>query len=153
MVGGNCGNATYVFHLMTISLQWCIEITTHNLQVTVLDVGYQRRDSVVKIEGFSCIGQRDWGSRRVNACDMHTSIANINTGYSNSLSNELAVDMPGRTPRRQKKADTTNTWCGLSSKQNLPSLWNIALEIYVGLGPSVFLYHKDVDLQISGECS
>ena len=59
MVEVNCRNATTVFHSMIISLQRCIEVNTHNLQVTGLDVGYQRRDAVVKIDGFSCIGQRD----------------------------------------------------------------------------------------------
>ena len=58
-VGVNCRNATTVFHSMTISLQRCIEVTIHNLQVTGQDVGYQRRDAVVKIDGFFCIGQRD----------------------------------------------------------------------------------------------
>ena len=52
-------NATTVCHSMTISLQRNIEVTTHNLQVTGRDVGYQRRDAVVKIDGFFCIGQRD----------------------------------------------------------------------------------------------
>ena len=33
----------------------------------------------------------------------------------------------------------------------MPSFWKIALKIYVGRGPSVFLYHEDVDFQISGE--
>ena len=42
VVGVNCRNATTVFHSMTISLQQCIEVTTHNLQVTGRDVGYQR---------------------------------------------------------------------------------------------------------------
>ena len=82
---------------------------------------------------------------------MQTSIAYIKAGYRYSVSDELVVEKPGRTPRRQKKADTTNTWCGGSSKENLPSSWKIALKIYVGLGPSVFLYHKDVDFQISSE--
>ena len=34
----NCRNATTVFLSMTISLQRCIEVTTHNLQVTGRDV-------------------------------------------------------------------------------------------------------------------
>ena len=83
MVGVNSRNATTAFHSMTISLPRCIEVTTHNLHVTGRDVGHQRRDAVVKIDGFSCIGQRD----------------------------------------------------------------------YVGFGPSMFLYHEDVDFQISGEFS
>ena len=82
---------------------------------------------------------------------MQTSIAHIKAGYRNSVSDELVVEKPGRTLGRQKKADTTNTWCRGSSKANLPSFWKIALEIYVRLGPSVFLYHEDVDFQISGE--
>ena len=82
---------------------------------------------------------------------MQTSIAYTKAGYRNSLSDELVVEKPGRTPRRQKKADTTNTWCGGSSEENLPSFWKTALEIYVGLGPSVFLYHEDVNFQINGE--
>ena len=151
MVGVNCRNATTVFHSMTISLQQCIEVTTHNLHFTGLDVGHQRRDAVIKIDGFSCIGQRGWGSRRVNAYDMQTSIAYVKTGYCNSVSDEHVVEKPGLTLRRQKKADTTNTWSGGSSKENLPSFWKIALEIYFGRGPSVFLNHEDVDFQISGE--
>ena len=139
MVGDSCRNATTVFHSMTISLQRCIEVITHNLQVTGRDVRYQRQDAVVKIDGFCCIGQRDRGSWRVNAYDMQTSIAHINAGYRNSLSDELVVEKPGRTPRRQKKADTTYTWCGGSSKENLLSFWKIALEIYVRLGPYVSL--------------
>ena len=82
---------------------------------------------------------------------MQTSIAYNKAGYRNSLSDELVVEKPGRTPRRQKKADTTNTLCGGSSNENLPSFWKIALEFNVGLGPSVFLYHLDVDFKISGE--
>ena len=35
-VGVNCRNASTVFHSMIISLQRCIEVTTHNLQVTRL---------------------------------------------------------------------------------------------------------------------
>ena len=88
---------------------------------------------------------------RVNAYDMQTSIAYVKAGYRNSVSDELVVEKPGRTPLRQKKADTTNTWSRGSSKENLPSSWKTALEIYIGLGPSVFLYHEDVDFQISGE--
>ena len=89
MVGVNCRNATTVFHWMTISLQRCIEVTTHNLHVTGRDVGYQRRDAVVIIDGFSCTGQRDRGSRRVSEYDMQTSIAHIKAGYRNSVSDEL----------------------------------------------------------------
>ena len=81
---------------------------------------------------------------------MQTSIAYIKAGYRNSVSDEIVVEKPGRTPRRQKKADTTNTWCGGSSKENL-SFWKIALQIYIRHGPSVFLYHEDVDFQISVE--
>ena len=32
---------------MTISLQRCIEVTTHNLLVMGMDIGYQRQDAVV----------------------------------------------------------------------------------------------------------
>ena len=67
---------------------------------------------------------------------MQTSIAYIEAGYRNSLNDEIVVEKPGRTSRRQNKADTTNTKCGGSSKENLPSFWKIASEIYVGLGPS-----------------
>ena len=79
--------------------------------------------------------------------------ASIKAGYHNSVSDDLVVEKPGRTPRRQNKADATNTWCGGSSKENLPSFWKIELEIYVRLGPFVFLYHEDVDFQISDEFS
>ena len=37
MVGVNCGNATTVHKSMTISQQRCIEVATHNLQITGLD--------------------------------------------------------------------------------------------------------------------
>ena len=150
MDGVNSRNATNVFHSMTISLQRCIEVTTHNQQVTGWDVWYQRRDVVVKIDRFRCIGLH-WGSRRLNAYDMQMSIAYVEAGYQNSLCDELEVEKPGQTPRRQKKADITNTWCGGSSKENLPSFWKIALEIYVRLWPYVFMYHKNIDFQISGE--
>ena len=38
---------------------------------------------------------------------MQTSIDYIKAGYRNSLSDKLVVEKPGRTPRRQKKVDTT----------------------------------------------
>ena len=88
---------------------------------------------------------------RIDAFDMQMSIDHIKAGYRNSLSDELVVEKPGRTPRRQKKTDTINTWFTWSSKKNLPSFWKIALEINVGFGPSVFFYHEDVDFQIRGE--
>ena len=82
---------------------------------------------------------------------MQTSIAHIKAGYRYSVSDELIVEKPGQTPRRQKKADTTNIRGGGSSKENLPYFWKIALEIYVGRGTSLFMNHEDVDFQISGE--
>ena len=77
---------------------------------------------------------------------MQTSNTHIKGGYRNSVSYELVVEKSGRTPRRQKKADTTNSYCGRGSKENLPFSWKNALEIYVGLGLPVFTYHEVVDV-------
>ena len=77
----------------------------------------------------------------VGAYYMQTSIAYIMAGYRKSLRDDLVDEMPGKAQRLQKNVDTTINWFWGISKENLPLCWQIALLIYVGHEPSVFLYH------------